>query len=739
VLGAVLTWVAVGVLAPTAGAKAAKATARPAAGLLAVATTPALQPAFDPSITDYVSLCNASTPVQVSVTAPAGTSVAVDGHLAQTGAFVVAVTRDVGQSFSFVAKTLSSTTTYYVRCLPPDFPPITATRTGPTQAQFYMVSPFSTTVGGPPPPPISTQYVTIVDHNGTPVWWYNVGKLTPPNTPATDFDLLPDGNLTFTYGGQGAGPISNGGAYELSLSGQTLHTINTVGVFEDGHDIQQLPNGDFLIDAYPIRTGFDLTSIGGPASATIEDAEIQEVTPSGNLVWSWDASTHIPVTEMDASLWPQLAAASQSDIYHLNSVAVDPTNGNIITSLRHASAVYEFNPTTGAIVWKVSGTTRPESLTLVGDALGGTIGQHDARIDSNGVLTIYDNGTQSPLLGGRPPRGVQYQIDPVAHTATFLGQVTDPAVTSSGCCGSATRLPGGDWVMGWGFNDRVTETTSTGTPVFTMSFGGSLFTYRAIPIPSGPLSIAALRAGMDAQKPVPTISVGSADLEPGNAGSPRQLVFPVTLSAPSTSPVSVSFSVLPDGSAHSASSPGDFQAYAGTITFTPQPPSGLTPTTKYVTALVNVQAAANAAKSFRVTLFGPSGGYQLGNSIGSGVIVAQTPTVGATFSVGDQLLWNASSGSDPVAVVPVTLNRPLATTATVVVNVGGGTAVNGTDYLAPATQTLTFTAGQVEQFVYLAAIPVPTPGAARSVNLSLSTPSGATLLKSVGAVVLGNG
>jgi len=445
------------------------------------------------------------------------------------------------------------------------------------------------------------------------------------------------------------------------------------------------------------------------------------------------------VTEMDSSLWPQLAASSQADVYHLNSVALDPSNGNIITSLRHSSAVYEFNPTTGAIVWKVGGTPRPESLTLVGDALGGTIGQHDARIDASGVLTIYDNGTQSPLLGGRPPRGVQYQVDPVARTATFLDQVTDAAVTSSGCCGSATRMAGGDWVMGWGFNDRVTETTSTGTPVFTMSFGGSLFTYRANPIPYGTLSVAALRAGMDAQDPVPTISVGSGDLEPGNAGPARQLVFPVTLSAPSTAPVSVSFSVVPDGSSHSASSPGDFQAYVGTLTFTPQPPSGLTPTVKYVTALVNPQTAASASKSFRVSLFGPSGGYQLGNATASGVILAQTPSPGSTFSIGDELIWNSSSGSGPIAVLPVTLSQPLATSATVVVGITGGTAVNGSDYIGPATQTLTFTAGQVEQFVYLAAIPVSSPGAAKTVSLSLSSPTGATLLKSAGTVILGGG
>ena len=88
----------------------------------------------------------------------------------------------------------------------------------------------------------------------------------------------------------------------------------------------------------------------------------------------------------------------------------------------------------------------------------------------------------------------------------------------------------------------------------------------------------------------------------------------------------------------------------------------------------------------------------------------------------------------------MTLSRPLSGTATVVVTIGGGSAVNGTDYVAPTTQTVTFTAGQIEQFVYVAAIPVGTAGAGKSLNLTLSSPTGtATLLKSTGTVILGNG
>ena len=53
---------------------------------------------------------------------------------------------------------------------------------------------------------------------------------------------------------------------------------------------------------------------------------------------------------------------------------------------------------------------------------------------------------------------------------------------------------------------------------------------------------------------------------------------------------------------------------------------------------------------------------------------------------------------------------------------------------------MTFTAGQIEQYVYVAAIPVGTAGAAKTATITLSSPTGsATLLRSSGTVILGNG
>jgi hypothetical protein len=91
---------------------------------------------------------------------------------------------------------------------------------------------------------------------------------------------------------------------------------------------------------------------------------------------------------------------------------------------------------------------------------------------------------------------VRYRLDLTARTATLLEQVTDPGSNNSGCCGSARRLPGGNWVVGFGGTPGFTEQRPDGSRV--IRFTGT-FVYRAVPILPGRIAPSAFRAGMDAQ------------------------------------------------------------------------------------------------------------------------------------------------------------------------------------------------------------------------------------------------
>jgi hypothetical protein len=428
-------------------------------------------------VTDYVNRCDPSNPTAVHVTTPNGTLVSVNRTYPRGGVFGVWVPQQVGHSFTIAVTTDPTndlTTIYHVRCLPPDFPTWSATRTGQTQAAFY-----STTLLQPP---AATSYSVVFDNNGVPIWWLKNRTGTFLLTP------LP---------GQHFGTIASGVLQEYDLNGQLVQSFGTVSGPTDFHEVIRLANGDYVM-ATAVLQPCDLTSWGYTASETCINHVVEELQPPAapgdppTVVFSWDTSQHIPVTETGTE-WRDVHPPGFFDPYHIN--AIEDAGDGFILNFRHLDAAYKIDKATGNIDWKLGGTPRPESLQLVGDPLNGVDGQHDARLLPDGTVTMHDNGTNG---NGPPrqPRVVRYSIDTVNRTATLVEQMHDDAVTFSQCCGSARKLPGGDWVVGWGSTPLITENRPDGSEVFRLT---GTFVYRAIPLLPGQFTASEFRDGMDAQ------------------------------------------------------------------------------------------------------------------------------------------------------------------------------------------------------------------------------------------------
>jgi hypothetical protein len=271
------------------------------------------------------------------------------------------------------------------------------------------------------------------------------------------------------------------------------------GTATDQHELQLLPNGDYVVVAYVARDGVDLSPYGGPSNATVLDARVAEVTPSHRVAWSWSSADHIDLA--DTGRWYQNFVLPNPvhlpdgrmayDIVHIN--AVDPYGPQrFLVSLRHTDAVYAVDRASGDILWKLGGTQTPRSLQMVGAAtdLGG---QHDVRVLPDGTITVHDNGTGL----GRPPRALRFRIDAGAMTATLVEKLSDVAEARSPCCGSARKLPGGNWVISWGGIHRIEELTAAGKLLFQLRLPLHI-SYRAFPVLPGRLTYRALRRGMDA-------------------------------------------------------------------------------------------------------------------------------------------------------------------------------------------------------------------------------------------------
>jgi hypothetical protein len=445
--------------------------------VVSLSTVPTLTPSFDRSVDDYYLRCTGA-PVEVSANVGPGYTVSVDGKAPQSGSTEAAVALQGGQEFQVVVQRGDGQHRYHVRCLPPDFSPWTFTRLSKPSHEFYVVAP---TLGAG-----ASKYVVVVNDQGVPVWWYK------PTGTAADAKVLPDGTVAWTQTGPNNAEIRN-------LDGSLGRVITTVGTTTDNHEILSLPNGNVILMSYrPRPEPVDLTAFGGDESETVIDGVIQEINPEGDVVWEWSTEGHIALAE--TGRWYSMGVYDHplgADIVHMNAFEPDGPDSFLI-SLRHTDAVYKIDKATGDVVWKLGGTVTPESLAVLDDPQVYTLGgQHDARVQPDGTITVYDNRTGLAGL----PRAVRYEVDQNAHTARLLEEVTDPEVPASFCCGSARRSADGSWLMSWGGRSLVTEFDSAGSRAFKLTFGGSRFSYRAIPAPDGVVTIDALRAGMNAMFP----------------------------------------------------------------------------------------------------------------------------------------------------------------------------------------------------------------------------------------------
>ena len=437
-----------------------------------MATTPPLDPPFKADISDYTVACSS---VPSTHLVAKGASPVIVGGKSLTGPVSVQLPLVAGQEVQVTA----AGRTYYIRCLPSDFPAYTSKVAGVSQTEGYLVTP---TLG-----PTIGHYVIAFDRHGVPVWWYK----DPNPSPASDAKFF-----TPTTIGWATGSVADGFYAMHGLDGSLKSTAGGPNLCLDGHDLQPLPNGNYLgiqdkyrnCPAVPSQC-VDLSSWGMSSQAQVIDDVITEFTPANQIVWSWSVVDHIDVATANQNFHSEFP-----NVIHMNSIQYDG-NGGIIWSARDLDAVYRIDMASGTITWKLGGSATPQSLTVFGNRYAAVFsGQHDARLLPNGRLTVQDNAT----LDGPQVRAVEFALDLSRKTATLVQQTVDARFPRPAfCCGGVDKLPEGNWLASWGTSKFVTELTPRGAPVVTVNYS-PFISYRVATLGA---PIGALRAGMDAMVP----------------------------------------------------------------------------------------------------------------------------------------------------------------------------------------------------------------------------------------------
>ena len=461
-------------------------------------TAAALTPSFRTADTDYVWFC-APGVNQITLTLSSKGIITEGGQSGSQLTVPVAVVANQA-----VIVTAANGIQYWIRCLPASFPHFTVKNAGGGGAGYYVTESFENAS--------SPGYPLILNSYGTPVWYLTGVPLSADNTSLVPGTHDVTWDLRSTYA-----------IYNLDTASASSLRAPVEGF--DPHELFYDTSGDAWMVSKPEVATHDLAAIGYPGVSKMQDCVVQEVDPQGQLIWQWNASAHVDPNEA----YPNLTSVFQSnggsivDTYHCNSIDVDPLDSNhILVSMRNVG-VFLIDKATGTITWKLGGTSAPTLqgepvLTITNDPETTFVGQHDARFEPDGNVSLYDDETHTT----QTPRGVEYSTNASTNSANMVWEYVSPGKGPKNSMGSvrmydANTLPYDqvgssylgvqDTVVNWGRGAPRGGFTVVGNAdqvLMDVLYPSRFISYRTQMVPAGALNLTELRA-----------SAGTAFTSPG--------------------------------------------------------------------------------------------------------------------------------------------------------------------------------------------------------------------------------
>lgn len=274
-----------------------------------------------------------------------------------------------------------------------------------------------------------------------------------PYPPGLYGYLLPNGNLF--YNGKTPENPSRFPMWSLFKGGVVLEVDphgNIVWEYQHPdhhHDARRLRNGNTILlclEKIPqslvprIKGGVPGTELDGDIYADV----VYEVTPSGEIVWTWHAYEHLdPETDI---ITPQ---DQRHEWSHGNTVG-ELADGNIVLSFRNISTVVIVDRKTGEIIWKLGDKVLAQ--------------QHFPNELPNGNLLIFDNGAHRRNTALNFSRVIEVS----RQTQEIVWEYSDnpPHNFFSSYISGAQRLPNGNTLITEGGFGRLFEVTPAGEVVW---------------------------------------------------------------------------------------------------------------------------------------------------------------------------------------------------------------------------------------------------------------------------------
>ena len=426
-----------------------------------------MYPVFNPRTYHYALRCRDATTLRVTATAGDASHQLTLNNIPVAGtALDNNVVVDSDQDVAIELSDGSDSVTYIVHCIPPTFPNIKITKKQAGVSDGLM---FFTPARNPFPR--TPAFLAVMDNNGVPRFVRPSPDKIPLNFRRHVTDLEIDGRQVHYSVTHRLGSSFDGKHSLLDASFNVIRTVETTHADHTAslHDFLITEDDTFLFFSHGIVT----RAVGGNETNTVENV-LEEVSPTGETLWSWNSWDHLTI-DPDCLGYRYGLSSDPAITAHINALTL--IDGDVVASSRGCAQVVRINrsgksetdPGTD-LVWQLGGTDRDDFpddrafLAISGDENGRNefCRQHHATETASDTVVLFDNGVdclseeigESPKRSDLPPfsRAVEYDIDPATGTAEFLREVRlDRRYGHAPFTGSVDVLDNGHWLINWGY------------------------------------------------------------------------------------------------------------------------------------------------------------------------------------------------------------------------------------------------------------------------------------------------
>ena len=296
----------------------------------------------------------------------------------------------------------------------------------------------------------------IVDNTGRVVWYKH-----KPDGTINNFQAHPNGRYTLWGGGADTGRQFA----VLDELGNEEQILKCVGYPTRPHEARMEADGSVWLLCNESRV-MDLSGLGGNDSALVTGTVVQHLSPSGDVLFEWNAFDHFEITDLPANA----RTGPGVNLTHGNALDFD-ADGNLLLCFRALAEVTKVNRTTGEVMWRFGGLAN--EFTVFNDPDWGFVFQHGLRSAGPGWIQLFDNRRNAPS------RFTRYFVNPESKTALLTIDFRDAPDTHSRTGGSTQYLSNGHTLVSFGRAGRVVEVDETGSRAWELTGIDGIYAFRA--------------------------------------------------------------------------------------------------------------------------------------------------------------------------------------------------------------------------------------------------------------------